>query len=536
MCGDVLARVVRRLGKPVFHALLLRRGMMPQWWQSAQAAAAERSKAAAKAAVAAAKAEPDGLSTDGAAQQVVGRLKIMHGELELSDSKRSTLSASLMLQLARFASYVCADVLARVARRLGDDTSELLLQSSSMAAPCRKFARLVLDESRYHILNGGFSTRVWARWASITHTSGNSLKVLQELSCNQCVDGESNNESDSDSSDPEAGATEKVAAKVIVPNVMHPKFGRKFRPVPTSWQLQKELWRLRGGEGAQLASHKKKGAALSFTASILSSLRRAREAETLINTAAADGIFDSGKEFCVRALVAGDGFKAGTCKEVRIGVALLTTTGFNQSPNDWSDFCLYSGAESWAAIISFLEPVLDEIIAINVTGLIYDSQYNEMYCIKLSLGGDLPWLLRMLGKRNMNWKEGPSCYCLCRMPQMNSFSITNHTLFTAEIAAMLTHTFPQEAYEKGDHKDFTCPAVECTWGKGKGREVTKQSKEDFKEQLATLAQDGRNAAVKAALKDFAKVHYGFNFETPCPFKFEMVCPDLRHAYLNVVVA
>eukprot|EP00965_Chrysotila_dentata_P165696 5470759-Pleurochrysis_carterae.AAC.2 len=528
VCGDVLSRTVRRLGGNVLQLMLLRKGMMPQWWQEA---AAEKAEIAAKAAAAAAEAELDSL------KQGAGKYKITRGELELAESKRSALSTALSLQLARYASSVCADVIGRVTRRLGDDTAALVLQSSSMAGACRHFARTVLEESRHHILNGGFHPRIWAQWASITHTSGNSLKVLRELTCNQRNGGESDDESDSDASAEEAVATEKSATAVLVPNVMHPKYGRKFRPVPSSWMLRKEFQQLRGNEGAQLASHGKKGATLSFTASIISSLRRAREAGTLINTTAADGVLgNNSKEFCVRGLVAGDGFKAGSSKEVRIGVALLTTTGFNQSPNDWSDFCLYSGNESWAAITSFLDPVLCEIVAINTTGLVYDNLYDETYRIKLSLGGDLPWLLAMLGKRNMNFIEGFSSYCLCKIPAMNNFFIADHTLFTADIAAMLTHTFPLEVYERGQHSNFQCPSPNCIWGEDKGREVTLKSKMDFKEKLAGLAECGKNAAVKTALKAFANAHYGFNFETPCPFKFEMVCPDPLHAYLNVVVA
>eukprot|EP00965_Chrysotila_dentata_P057716 1913752-Pleurochrysis_carterae.AAC.1 len=122
------------------------------------------------------------------------------------------------------------------------------------------------------------------------------------------------------------------------------------------------------------------------------------------------------------------------------------------------------------------------------------------------------------------------------MAQMNNFFITNHQLFTAEIAAMLTQTFPGEAYEKGEHQIFTCPSILCVWGKDASREITLESKEGFREKLATLAQGGRNAAVKTELKNFANAHYGFNFDTPCRFKFEMVCPDPLHANLNVVVA
>eukprot|EP00965_Chrysotila_dentata_P040368 1339561-Pleurochrysis_carterae.AAC.1 len=159
-------------------------------------------------------------------------------------------------------------------------------------------------------------------------------------------------------------------------------------------------------------------------------------------------------------LLAGDGFKAGASKEVRIGVTILTTTGLNQSPYDWSEFCLYSGDESWASIKAFLEPVPDKIIEFNSTGLVYDNVNDgQTYCVKLSLGGDMPWLLAMLGKCNMNFTEGLSSYCLYAIPSMIEFFLKDHTLFTADIAAMLTHTFPGSAVHNLPHQSFQCPAV-----------------------------------------------------------------------------
>eukprot|EP00965_Chrysotila_dentata_P135900 4492527-Pleurochrysis_carterae.AAC.1 len=50
-----------------------------------------------------------------------------------------------------------------------------------MQAVCRRFARGILDESRIHIMGGGFPSSNWAKWASLTHTSGNSIKVLRDV-------------------------------------------------------------------------------------------------------------------------------------------------------------------------------------------------------------------------------------------------------------------------------------------------------------------------------------------------------------------
>eukprot|EP00965_Chrysotila_dentata_P220272 6191677-Pleurochrysis_carterae.AAC.1 len=215
---------------------------------------------------------------------------------------------------------------------------------------------------------GGFAPSMWARWVSVTHTSGNALKALREMSCNQRED-DSSGSNDSSSSDEEDDTDKNPAelvqpAQRIVANVMHPKYGRKFRPVPTPYMLLKECKRLRGGERAVLALEGRKGATLSFASALLASIRRAREAGTLVNATASMGD-DMLDKFLVRAMVAGDGFRAGLTKEVRIGVALLTTEGLNQSPNDWTDFCLYAGDESYASIRAFLEPVLHEIRLLN---------------------------------------------------------------------------------------------------------------------------------------------------------------------------
>eukprot|EP00965_Chrysotila_dentata_P073545 2429301-Pleurochrysis_carterae.AAC.1 len=144
-------------------------------------------------------------------------------------------------------------------------------------------------------------------------------------------------------------------------------------------------------------------------------------------------------KFCVRAMIAGDGFRVGFSKEVRIGVTLLTTEGLNQSPNDWIDFCLYSGEESYASIRAFLEPVLHEISELNTIKVVHDVAANQIYHVRVSLGGDLPWILAEIGKRSHNFQQGFSAFCLCPLPSLSNFDIENHVLLTSAVAAMLTH-------------------------------------------------------------------------------------------------
>eukprot|EP00965_Chrysotila_dentata_P141368 4672515-Pleurochrysis_carterae.AAC.1 len=175
---------------------------------------------------------------------------------------------------------------------------------------------------------------------------------------------------------------------------------------------------------------------------------------------------------------------------------------------------------------------ISEITQLNTIGVVHDIEANQIYHVQLSLDGDLPWLLAKLGKRSHNFTEAFSAFCLCPLTSLTNFDIKDHQFLTSDIASMLTHTSPGAAYHNLEHQDFQCPAAACTWGEGKGRLVTAESKEGFKLQLAALASDRKRAAVKAALKKFARAHHGFNFVTPCLFKFEMICPDPLHAYLN----
>eukprot|EP00965_Chrysotila_dentata_P147943 4883525-Pleurochrysis_carterae.AAC.1 len=156
---------------------------------------------------------------------------------------------------------------------------------------------------------------------------------------------------------------------------------------------------------------------MSLKGSILASLRRARESGELTDAT------PHANEFTVLViLLAGDGYRQGLSTEaVRIGIALLTTTGLNQSPHDWSDFCLYAGEESYNTIVAYLQPLRDEIIMLNVEGRVEDAVTGDVYTVKMLLGGDLPWLLSFIGKRSMNCLVSFSPYCLCSRAMMYDF-------------------------------------------------------------------------------------------------------------------
>eukprot|EP00965_Chrysotila_dentata_P215479 6188801-Pleurochrysis_carterae.AAC.3 len=92
----------------------------------------------------------------------------------------------------------------------------------------RRFACVVLDENRRHMMFGAFASSMWARWD------------VCELSGSEDSSGGSDKES--------TGKGTNLAELVqpvhrIVANVMHPEYGRKCCPVPWPYMLLKECHR-----------------------------------------------------------------------------------------------------------------------------------------------------------------------------------------------------------------------------------------------------------------------------------------------------
>eukprot|EP00965_Chrysotila_dentata_P126609 4186510-Pleurochrysis_carterae.AAC.3 len=202
---------------------------------------------------------------------------------------------------------------------------------------------------------------------------------------------------------------------------------------------------------------------MSVTGAKLLSIRlRSRESEELIN---ATPDLD---EFTVLVMLAGDWYRQGLSKAVRIGVTLLTTTGLIISLRTTGQISAYTPATKVTTQVS---PTLHrsrsgKILQLNAIGYIQGSAASETYAVKLLLGGDLPWILAVLGKRAVNLKTSFSPYCLCPREEMYDFDLTEaeHIIITADLAAQLTHTLPEAAYHNQEHIDFECPVEGAALG------------------------------------------------------------------------
>eukprot|EP00965_Chrysotila_dentata_P252423 6210665-Pleurochrysis_carterae.AAC.5 len=178
----------------------------------------------------------------------------------------------------------------------------------------------------------------------------------------------------------------------LVPNWLHPDYNVTMRVVPLERQLAAEDQRLRqAGEAAIPSFNGKECASMSFVRSLLTIIAAGEGG----GRCTSDGQAPE-KAFCV--LVAGGGFQI-TAKStaVRLGIALVSTTGLNQSPHDWVDFLLYS-----EEIRAYFDDVAEEVRSVGANGYVEDDT-GKRYYVDLIIGGDKPWMLAFLGHRNMNF-------------------------------------------------------------------------------------------------------------------------------------
>ena len=157
------------------------------------------------------------------------------------------------------------------------------------------------------------------------------------------------------------------------------------------------------------------------------SLTRACYREALNDTAAPERAL---------ILIAGDGFKLARKKAVRVGVALISSSGLNQSPHDWLDFLIYEGKEDYVEICAFLEPLSVEIRQIQKDGYVTDAATGERYYVDFVMGGDKPWQLDVTGHRNMNFRA-PFASCRCTKAAANDFTkpLDSHQCISCDEAA-----------------------------------------------------------------------------------------------------
>ena len=103
-------------------------------------------------------------------------------------------------------------------------------------------------------------------------------------------------------------------------------------------------------------------------------------------------------------------------KWVQVGVILCSTTVMNQSPHDSQYVMSYAGGEDYDVLNIRLEDLRPLLQRLAREGELRD-EYGDLpeglgKGVRFALGGDKPWIMTVLGRRNMNHTYfSASCKC-----------------------------------------------------------------------------------------------------------------------------
>ena len=166
---------------------------------------------------------------------------------------------------------------------------------------------------------------------------------------------------------------------------------------------------------------------------------------------------------------AGDGFMARKKgKWVQLGAILISTTCLNQSPADSRFVMAYVGGEDYDVLNIRLEDLRPTLQRLEREGVLRD-EHGELPSgvgthVAFALGGDKPWLMTVLGRRNMNHTFfSPACRCTrdkiacldCEGGQEAHYS------FDADELCHRAHVCPNMWLRGGEFVPFVCPEPAC---------------------------------------------------------------------------
>ena len=165
----------------------------------------------------------------------------------------------------------------------------------------------------------------------------------------------------------------------------------------------------------------------------------------------------------------GDGFMARKkSKWVQLGAILISTTSLNQSPTDSRFVMAYRGGEDYDVLNIRLEDLRPTLQRLEREGVLLD-EAGELPVgvgkhVAFALGGDKPWLMTVLGRRNMNHTYF-SPHCTCTRENITCLSCEGgqdgHYSFDADESCRASHVCPNMWLRGGAFMPFVCPHPEC---------------------------------------------------------------------------
>ena len=305
-----------------------------------------------------------------------------------SSKKRAVRKLRSFLQL--YPSESQADLLARAVvvdgrgRKSGLSVGLVkeLLRSPRMKYEMKEFAETVLQGARTHMMQAVYSADNFTNARRLLRLSYRKLQWLRRLFSHK-------------------GKSKRV---------MHPEYDTAVPVFPSVPDMKADEADMLAAHGGIDQQDDGRGAVCDdLDRTLCKAIARAHARGELVSTGEGEDVHVF--------MWAGDGFMARKkSKWVQLGVILSSITVLNQSPNDSNFVMNYEGGEDYDIFnirSEELRPVLQRLAR---EGAVRD-EHGELptgvgKCVGFGLGGDKPWLMTMLGRRNMNHTYfSPSCGC-----------------------------------------------------------------------------------------------------------------------------